>query len=213
MSTESDFPIFVLHDVSLFDRASDELVPLTRLLELRPEYGMKAGEFYAMGSAIPWLVDKVESDDEEDEEDFEDFRIDGGDEEEWDRMSTSSDVESTSTSIKTSTLVNITFYDYPDSKKMDRWVLPGPWFCCHFCTHGMYIGIFISRLREPGSSSANLRDTTKNILSHFGLKYIYFILQLQQLCEIYGSLTMNLSITLTDCHFLEKTLSSRQKFY
>jgi len=81
---------------------------------------MKAGEFYAMGSAVPWLVDKVDSDDEEDEEDFEDFRIDGGDEEEWDRMSTNSDVESTSTSIKTSTLVNITFYDYPDSKKMDR---------------------------------------------------------------------------------------------
>ena len=200
MSTESDFPIFVLHDVSLFDRASDELVPLSRLLELRPEYGMKAGEFYAMGSAIPWLVDKVDSDDEDDDNDFEDFRIDGGDEEEWDRMSIDSDVESTPTSIKTSTLINITFYDYPDSKKMDRWVLPGPWFCCHFCTHGMYmyIGISIFRLREPGSSSADLRDTTRNILSHFGAKPIYFILQLQPLCEIYGLPTTNLSITLTD---------------
>jgi len=87
---------------------------------------MNPGEFFAMGSAAPWLVDKVDSDDDADEEDFEDFSIDGRDEEEWDRMSMNSHVESTSTSIKTSTLVNITFYDYPDSKKMDRWVVPGP---------------------------------------------------------------------------------------
>jgi len=83
---------------------------------------MEAGEFYATGSATPWQDDKIDSDDEEEDEDYEDFRIDSDDEEELDRMSINSHVgnELPSSLIKTSTLVNVTFYDYPDSKRMDR---------------------------------------------------------------------------------------------
>ncbi|KAF5357987.1 hypothetical protein D9756_001474 [Leucocoprinus leucothites] len=122
-SADGDVPILLLHDVSIFDRNSGEMVPLTRLLELRPEYGMRAGQFYATGYSKPWLVDKVDSDDEEDDEDYEDFRVDSDDEQdEEDAVSISSDDsnESPSTPTRTWVITNVTFYDYPDTKRMDR---------------------------------------------------------------------------------------------
>lgn len=110
-AAEGDIPIRLLHDLTIFDQESSEMVPLARLLELRPEYGNSRENFYATGVARPWLVENIDSDDEDSESDE-------GDE---DDQTENDNVDSIGQCIKTSRIENITFYDYPpDTKRMDR---------------------------------------------------------------------------------------------
>ncbi|KXN86923.1 DNA (cytosine-5)-methyltransferase 1A, partial [Leucoagaricus sp. SymC.cos] len=85
------------------------------------EYGLQEGDYYATGRTMP--VEAVDSDDEDDEgdDDYEDFEAES-DVDDEDDMSDGSqdDDEMPSTYIRTSRILNITFYDYPESKRMDR---------------------------------------------------------------------------------------------
>ncbi|KAJ3562396.1 hypothetical protein NP233_g9600 [Leucocoprinus birnbaumii] len=123
-NVSDSLPILLLEDVSVFERSLDELVPLSRLLELRPEYPMQAPELYATGYSKHWLVAGFgDSDDEGHHEVHDDFRIASDDEDdEEDRLSlrNGDELESASTATKTSTILEVMFYHYPETKRMDR---------------------------------------------------------------------------------------------
>lgn len=119
VSDTDDIPVRLLHDVSIVEQASGEMIPLAQLLEV--QLG-QTGSYIAMGRAKPWLkqVEDDEDDEEEESEDNEEDEEEGTeqDDDDDDAMSVSDDSES-SIRIRTSRILEMTFYHY-DGGKMDQ---------------------------------------------------------------------------------------------
>lgn len=102
------------------DQTSGEMVPLAQLLEL--QLG-KTGCYYATGDTRPWL-EEIEDDEDSDSEagdDADDEQERTGNDDDHDGTSVSSDDPDSLTPIRTSAILEMTFYDYDhDQERMDQ---------------------------------------------------------------------------------------------
>lgn len=115
-----DIPIRLLHNVSIMDQTSGKMVPLAQLLEL--QLGI-TGCYFATGNTRPWL-EEIEDDEDSDSEvddDADDEQEGTGIDDDRDDTSVSSDDPDSLTPIRTSPILEMTFYHYDhDQERMDQ---------------------------------------------------------------------------------------------